>query len=341
MRFTKIIAEELSNLLFDQIFLRFPPRSFKAAANVSVALNETKGRKVRLLTFGGGGKNYRDAVSRLKRQAASSNYFDEICAYTDCENTDCVKKLFEIHGKFINKYADQLGNFVWKPFLVNWHLKELRDGDVLVYLDPGCEISPLGKIRFAHYLDVVESESVYFSQVPRNEFRYSKPELFNSFELDKSDVNQVHATWFIIKANSQTRLFVKEWYELCIKNDYFHLDYERNHQQNTLYRYDQSVLSVLAKSKGIKAFAMEDHFVPYLYYRESWIFLAPFHTLRNRSGASRIDELVNGSSEKALAISLARFSSPLRIYFSFYYLMHYLFDGLKGRGIRYLKRLIA
>ena len=111
-------------------------------------LSKSKKMTIKFLTFGGGGQRYRDASMRLGSEAENTQLFDKIYALTD---HDLSSKL---HLKFYKKFQSFLeenkrgyGYWLWKPYLISWAMQDLKDGDILVYADSGCEFGSLEKIK--------------------------------------------------------------------------------------------------------------------------------------------------------------------------------------------------
>jgi hypothetical protein len=92
------------------------------------------------ITFGAGNKNFHEAVDRLANQVNKLNLFDKIIPYTE----DYLKNdnyFWEKHSFFIENNSRGYGYWLWKPYIIKKTMEEMKDGDILLYLDCGCEIN--------------------------------------------------------------------------------------------------------------------------------------------------------------------------------------------------------
>lgn len=90
--------------------------------------------KIVFLTFADG-ENF--TFTRIKQQAESSGFFDEIHTYSR-------KTLDEpFYRKFAQHIISQrgFGYWCWKPYLLEKTLLSMNEGDMLVYADSGCTFS--------------------------------------------------------------------------------------------------------------------------------------------------------------------------------------------------------
>lgn len=91
------------------------------------------------ITFGAGGDNYIEAGNRLIEQAKSLELFDKITLYKDAD-LKADTEFWEKHGDFIEKNKRGYGYWIWKPYLIKKSMDSMKDGDILLYADCGCEI---------------------------------------------------------------------------------------------------------------------------------------------------------------------------------------------------------
>ena len=93
-----------------------------------------------IITFGAGSQDYYDAVKRLTKQSTELELFDNIIGYTD-KNLKNDNIFWEKHSNFITNNKRGYGYWIWKPYLIKKTMDNMKDGDILLYLDCGCEIS--------------------------------------------------------------------------------------------------------------------------------------------------------------------------------------------------------
>ena len=73
--------------------------------------------KIYAMTFGGGGKNYYDAVNRLNNELKVVNIFDNIILKYDTDLKNDIE-FWNKHGNFIENNKRGYGYWLWKPYLI-------------------------------------------------------------------------------------------------------------------------------------------------------------------------------------------------------------------------------
>ncbi len=249
---------------------------------MAVAETIQRAPKIRLITFGGGSPAFLSAVKRLERQADAFALIDEFRGYTPEDLPS------DVRSTFLPETFEKLrgyGYWRWKSYLIARELEELRDGDVLIYLDAGAEINPAGRDRFTYYLDAVSRNEVLFFAMPYQHRNWTKrdPLLLNL--QDHFFRNQISAGFIMLRATTSTRLLATEW------NQRSALDRGRllKDEPEVLFgavehRHDQAVLSQLIFEHGFPTTAPDETFFQPWSSGRSF----PFLLLRNRTGVSRL-----------------------------------------------------
>ena len=111
------------------------------------------------ITFGAGGQNYKDACSRLTHQASQMNVFDTIIAFSENDLKD-DNEFWSKHSDFIVKNKRGYGNWLWKPYLIKKQMDKMKDGDILLYLDAGCELDIKKRDRMIECFSIVEKDLI-------------------------------------------------------------------------------------------------------------------------------------------------------------------------------------
>ena len=223
--------------------------------------NFTSERKSNIwaLSFGGGGQNYIDAVNRITREfRTNTTQFDKIVAKTDADLKQ-DPEFWPRHGKFIDANTRGYGYWLWKPYLIMKTLEIMNDGDILFYVDSGCELLPnenndLEIKKLAKSCD--KNLILYTMYIAGEEKQYNKMDLVNTIISDADQKTKVMnrkqntATIIIMKKTDQTYEFASEWYSICCK--YSNIDDSPSREANDPsfieHRHDQSVFSLLTKS---------------------------------------------------------------------------------------------
>src|SRR6476646_303147 len=107
---------------------------------------------VHFVTFGAG-QEWPQAAERLARQARATRIFASISVETGDTIFDRYPE-FRRHASFVQANPRGWGYWLWKPFLIQQHLRRLPDGAVLLYLDAGCEIFPRNARKLAALLEI-------------------------------------------------------------------------------------------------------------------------------------------------------------------------------------------
>lgn len=207
-----------------------------------------------------------EARNRIRRQAQKMGVFGDrirICSTDDLD------------ADFRDRLRDQLlpgtkgfGYWSWKPQVILQTMREMPEGDVLLYCDLGCHFNVKGLKRLEEYrmlaIDhgIVAFQARPFGEDAKSNFRlhflperqWTKMDLLQHFGFaDRRDVldsGQVGATMVIVHNDVATRSIIEEWRNFFY--DHFELVDDSpskipNSKDFIENRYDQSALSLLCK----------------------------------------------------------------------------------------------
>lgn len=249
--------------------------------------------KIVLLTFGGGSKKYYDAVCRLVKQAQSYDIFDKIIGLTDIDLQKKFPDFWKEHSNFISNNRRGYGYWVWKPFIIYETMKTMDKGDILLYLDCGCELNLQGKSRFMEYIELVKTNQRMLFHLEENhtERRWCKMDLIRELGFDKED-----KCLLMPQAESGMQFYINNKENLKLLKDYckygsmYHLiDDSPSKRTNFLEfeenRHDQSVLSLLFKRNSY--YSMYDETYPVTMKGDKSRY--PIWSIRNYSNDSKIN----------------------------------------------------
>ena len=261
-------------------------------------------RKV-FLTFGGG-KTWPDAARRLQKQAQATGMFDDAFAETSdaffADNPD-----FAPHRAFIEGNARGWGYWIWKPFLILKYMNRLDAGDIIFYLDAGCEILPENRAEFEPLLQHVATHGNAF-------FDYSRYAVFNlafwckqslldevqrefGVALDWLRTPKIWAGGFGLAKSDENIAFVNHWLRLATTDNYHLVDDTPSKVPQIFpffeHRHDQSILSAL---KAIYKFpnyrpASDVDWVDIGEDVAAAALAQPFLQSRNATGLSRVEAM--------------------------------------------------
>ena len=210
-----------------------------------------------------------EARRRIRRQAQKMGVFGDRIRIFD-ENT--------LDADFCEKMKEHLipgsrgfGYWCWKPQIILQVLREMPEGDVLLYCDIGCHLNPKGRKRLEEYRQyavehgIVAFQSRALGEAAKTDLslhflperQWSKMDLLHHFGVsDRRDVldsGQMGGT-IVAVANVATRRFMEEWRECFYEHFEFADDTPSKLPNSPDFienRHDQSVFSVLCKKHGV------------------------------------------------------------------------------------------
>lgn len=230
-------------------------------------------KNTKIILFSFATKDLKKSAQRLFKQANKTAYYDEIKIL----NPDSFSNEIKIFSNKLkrNEKKRGYGYWFWKPMIIKKILKEIKDGDILHYLDVGCHIQKKNN-RFYEYLDFLIGKNNWilpfqyfvsekfdqkiFSVPQRSEYQYTKSDLFHYFNSIKDrDITHTPQYWagsFFLKKNIFSNKFLDQWIDVFIKN--FNLVDDSPSKIDNFdgfieNRHDQSVFSLLCKLKKLTA----------------------------------------------------------------------------------------
>lgn len=242
-------------------------------------------QKIWIISFGGGDKNYHDAVFRIQKEFEDINFdFYKIIAYTDKDLKDDLE-FWKKNGNFIENNKRGYGYWIWKPYLILKTLNQMDNNDILFYLDSGCEIINNEKIneRINFIIEKCNKFNILYTNTPQYEKTYNKMDLLEYMNLNNNEILnslQMQASCIFMKKNDIIVEFINEWYNISC--NYHFIDDSVSVKENDISfienRHDQSVFSLLLKTEKYKNILNTDNNILY----ESDIY--PISISRKRSG---------------------------------------------------------
>ena len=269
------------------------------------------------LTFGGG-KTWSDAARRLSAQAKETGLFEKIIIET---SDTFFKKNGEFlrHRPFIENHPRGWGYWIWKPFLTLKHLKRLNDGEILVYLDAGCEILSDNKDKFRLMLDQCASTGNLFFDYAAfpilNAPFWTKQSLMDRFraEFGLTEFLRIPTVWaggFGLVKNEKNLSFLEDWLRYCVINDYHFVDDSVAPEPLTYsffeHRHDQAIMSLLAHYYVYPSYCSAAQ-IDFVQIGSDWAehaYAQPFLAYRNPKGVSALEEARFGPAGETFATHL-------------------------------------
>lgn len=251
-------------------------------------------KRIGLITFGDGTRNWVNARRRLARQATNSRYFHVV------EGHSLKDLTYDLTGKdrnFIEQNRRTLGFCLFKPFSILKYLRDHPEIGIVVYLDAGSEINRSRQSRqvFDHYVEEVDNRGFLGFQLDNLEKYWTKADLFMHLSTPFKDRNSGQiAGGHLLFTREFAVTHCQEWLEVMRRENYHYLDNSPSvHPESDdfiSHRYDQSISSLLLKKYSPSSFRPASEMEPTSEQIESQTALGPFVALRNASGYSRYQE---------------------------------------------------
>lgn len=212
--------------------------------------------------------NYKKAQKLLSRSAKMAG-FDNIIEYGPDDIPSDFRKLHQ--DIFAYKRGD--GLWLWKPYLIKATLDNLANGDILFYCDSGAFF-----IRKPDaILNKLKDQDIWVSALPLKEKQFTKKECFELMGCSDSYYHesvQISGTFIAFKKTSFVMAFVSEWLAWCSQIRIIAPvdDYENELDCFIAHREDQSVLSILCKKHGLRAWSDPSQYgrLPEKYHNPSY-----------------------------------------------------------------------
>lgn len=195
--------------------------------------------------------------------------FDKVIAYS-VEDID--KEYMKKHSHISNQKRGG-GYWIWKPYIIYHTLLEMQDNDYLFYCDSGSVWLKNAKI-FIDIMNRDKQDIIVFEVYGHEEQAWTKRDIFEYFGNTTEECrtsNQIMSGFIFIKKNQETVEIMKQWMEAACTGTLITdepnesgLDNYASFVEN---RHDQSLLSVLLKSNGVKPYRDPTQFGVYQKYK--------------------------------------------------------------------------
>lgn len=206
------------------------------------------------ITFGAGGDNYVRAGERLTNQAEKTGYFDKVVLYGEKYLRD-DKEFWNKHENFILNNKRGYGYWIWKSYIIKKTLENMEEGDILMYLDCGCEIGGKKQSKIKLFFDLVKKYKIITTHIGI-EKKWNKMDLIEFLEMKNSkklNQQQIQSGALLIYKDENSKKLVDLWYEISC--DYHLIDDTPSLKPNLKcfkeHRHDQSILSLLIKKYNL------------------------------------------------------------------------------------------
>ncbi len=212
---------------------------------------------------------YRKAQKVNSKTAITKGKVDKVISYSPRDlDADFRQKNSAI---LLQKRGN--GYWLWKPYIILKTLREMQEGDYLVYLDAGAFY--INSVKWLTVEMEKDGQEIMSFELPFQEKRFTKRDAFIGMQCNEekyTESNQRMATMIVFKKCESTLHFVKEWLYFGQKEEIItdrpNCTGHENDSRFIDHRHDQSIFSLLCKKHGIKAYGDPSQFgrFPELFY---------------------------------------------------------------------------
>ncbi|MDY5949950.1 MAG: hypothetical protein SPJ16_01930 [Helicobacter sp.] len=245
---------------------------------------------------------------RFYQQAKAMQVFDYIFLYNetnlDKEFRDAMSNQACINGG--GGVTRGFGYWCWKPQIILQTLQQMNEGDVLFYIDIGCEFQIEGRRRLQEMIDEIRKNEIMGVMVGGHHIEkvWTKASVFQHFGVlnDKHyvDTRQIASGLVMLCKTQRTQAIMQEW--LNVFYHHFELVDDSpspipNDESFIENRHDQSIWSILNKKHNIVNFDGVD-FTQMAVNPEQH----PIVTVRNAIYCSFITSSTNSTANRYLKV---------------------------------------
>lgn len=207
--------------------------------------NEKEQRKI-LISYAN--DNYKES-QHLQTKTAKVAGFTHVIEY----GPEDVDESFKKKNENIFKYKRGNGLWLWKPYIIQKSLRQLKEDDILFYCDSGACFFKSAEPVF----NILNEQDVWVTALPLIERQFTKKETFEKMGLTEeeyTDTPQISGTFIALRNTDASRKFTADWLDSCCDEDILAPVKDKSKECLDFYdhREDQSILSLLAKKYKIK-----------------------------------------------------------------------------------------
>jgi hypothetical protein len=199
--------------------------------------------------------NFFKAQQFNRQTALKIGGFDQVF----CANPHLIDAQFKQKHQSILNEARGAGYWLWKPYFILQKLKQLADGDRLMYADSASHFihsaAPLLELPQQFGQDIISFE------LELQESAWTKRDTFFYMDADQKGFErkkQFLASFIVIRKSAFSIRFMEQYLEYCT-NPHILTDLDNtcglpNFPDFNSHRHDQSVFSLLCKKYGLQGF---------------------------------------------------------------------------------------
>jgi hypothetical protein len=174
-------------------------------------------------------------------------------------NKNNIKNEFFVKNHNIFKYKRGGGYWLWKPYIIHETLKQLKDNDILFYMDSKYYFIENFTNLYSDYMK--HNDIMLWKNKPNDNIYYMKNwckmDVIHKYSMEDNvfhkNAEDCWAGAFIIKKNETTVNYVQEWLTMCcVENDITDIESKLPNDRGFIeHRHDQTLLSMVVHKYGI------------------------------------------------------------------------------------------
>ncbi len=206
-----------------------------------------------------GDENFSQSLKDNLKTAIKRGKVDEVMAF----GPGSISQEFRKENEEILSAQRGAGYWLWKPYIINQAIEKIDFGDYLVYSDSGSFY-----MKDIHILiEFMQSKEtdIFLGELEHLESKYSKRDAFVFLGVEGlgfEQLKQYEASFILVKKTEKICDFLDKWLLYCrdirIISDNPNECGLDNYPDFVQNRYDQTVLSLLAKKYGYNGFRPVD-----------------------------------------------------------------------------------
>ena len=157
-------------------------------------------------------------------------------------------------------YSRGYGYWIWKPYIIKEALTKINKNDIVLYIDGRSGLRKTGKpIRWLDNFILENKFDIACWQMIHKEMSWTNGDIISAFNLDLNSelvkTGQFAGTFHAWRKNLRSLDFLNEWLNFLLDNREICRDEvskNLNHKKFIGNRHDQSVFSLMIKTKIIK-----------------------------------------------------------------------------------------
>ena len=200
-----------------------------------------------------GNERFKQSIVRIADEAKRFP-FNHIITFTENDLAQRFPAFWEKNREFIRLNPRGGGYYIWKSFLIQQVLSNMRDGEILVYVDAGCVLDVSRLTRFDEYIELLHNrQPVLTFDVGLPQRDWTKMDAAVALGCtDELERGQCITTSILLRKCSQTTALIDEW--VAASAEYHLIDDSPssapNHPGFQEHRHDQSLWSCLVYKHG-------------------------------------------------------------------------------------------